>query len=180
MLRQGKVQESLAFWHLWKKIVFFVVFDNWKSFSIDDFCQKLSNKQIQAFDLNLSHLTSIKFTHNLKNIWFLHFWIIFQWFSLKRKFFGTLLSTEANLADAARSHSSGFCGNKRLQTIARWATGLGHDSKLPAGSASWVSVLIFVDDSPNLTKWPRELQNLEKYWNWSHFKALNSSEYWQF
>ena len=84
--RQGKVQESRTFGLFSRIVVCFVVFDDWEPFKIEGFSPKMSKSRIQAFNENPAHLTSRKFTLDSKNVSFVHIWMIFQWFSLKRKF----------------------------------------------------------------------------------------------
>ena len=71
MLRQGKIQESLTFGHFWKKLVYFVVFDVWKPFEIDDFCQKQDMKFLMKFRLilPLENSLTISKIYNLFTVW---------------------------------------------------------------------------------------------------------------
>ena len=71
----GQSSRKSDFWAFFKNFCLYCCFGDWESFKIEGFSPKLSKPRIQAFNENLAHLTTRKFTLDSKNVSFVHIWM---------------------------------------------------------------------------------------------------------
>ena len=114
MLRQGKIQESLTFGHFWKKLVYFVVFDVWKPFGIDDFCQKQDMKFLMKFRLILPLENSFTISKIYNSFTFECFFNDFLW---KENLLEFLLSHRKRKLKHCKSQKMLQCWQKTESSI---------------------------------------------------------------